>query len=280
MLYQVRIVEGKHVLVPFLEKDIKPLPEGWPKIDGLVIDDKRMQHGVHPYSVIIASDLEDWGMRRALGALSVRLPPGIADYIARPNDTLIFFEVKTVRDFVQSFLRSDTHNLGYSRLQEQVKTGVEIAHVFYLVVIGIALPSSKSLALQSGGSIIPGIDYIAYEKAKSRLGRYGVHVVHAPNREVACDMIKRLAGTTRQEDTFSQPRLSIPSKESREVIALAYLVPRLGIERAKRVLETYGGSIAKLAQATEEELKSIEGIGEKLAKNIVIRLRGELYGKD
>lgn len=70
--------------------------------------------------------------------------------------------------------------------------------------------------------------------------------------------------STRPVPIARKPTSIIERKEN----CLAVGIERLGIERAKKLLECFG-SIKNIANASEDELRKVEGIGETLVKNII-----------
>jgi Fanconi anemia group M protein len=160
-------------------------------------------------------------------------------------------EFKTVEDFVESLVDG--------RLLQQVRDMVQ--------------NFAKPLIIVEGSRDIYSVRNIHPNAIRGLLATitvsYGVPVLFTKNHQETAGMIamiaKREQETQRSEFSLHAGRKPMSAREQQEYVVSA--LPGVGMGLAKQMLERFG-SVEGVINATEEELKGVELIGDKKAKEI------------
>ena len=98
---------------------------------------------------------------------------------------------------------------------------------------------------------------------------FGISIIPTRNSEDTAAMIKRIAAREQKKD---KPDIQIRTDKKpvnlwEQQLFIIESLPNIGPVSAKKLLEKFG-TVNKIVNATVEELKEVEGIGDKTAKNI------------
>lgn len=98
---------------------------------------------------------------------------------------------------------------------------------------------------------------------------FGISIIPTRNSEDTAAMIKRIAAREQKKD---KPDIQIRTDKKpvnlwEQQLFIIESLPNIGPVSAKKLLEKFG-TVNKIINATVEELKEVEGIGDKTAKNI------------
>ena len=108
-----------------------------------------------------------------------------------------------------------------------------------------------------------------FESASFAVGVPVLHMDRAPFRRIS-SIAHKVLDSEDAEFMAHKPR---PAGNDRQVAALCVLVPGVGPEKARALLERF--SLKELSGATAEEMKVVNGIGDVLARRIEKVFRGE-----
>ncbi len=169
-----------------------------------------------------------------------------ADYLCSPNCAV---EFKTVEDFVNSIIDG--------RFVEQLK--------------GLKKNFSKPLVIVQGEQDIYSVRKIHPNAIRGMLATitvsFGIPIIQTKNAAESAALLaiiaRREQDTARDFSMHAKKPLSVAEQQEYLVSAL----PSVGLKMAQQLLKHFG-SVEKMVNATVDELKEVEGIGNVLAERI------------
>ncbi|MEK6969103.1 MAG: DEAD/DEAH box helicase [Nanoarchaeota archaeon] len=189
----------------------------------------------------VVKELIDLGVSVKTGQLTS------ADYVVSGT---VGIELKKVPDFVASIIDG--------RLLEQIR---------YL-----KSNFNKAVLIIEGEEDIYAVRKVHANAIRGMLSSisldFNVPVLYTKNPVDTAALIAVMAKREQNKDSDFSYHVAKPrsAKEQQEYIVSSF--PNMGVQTSRLLLENFS-SIKNLANATEEELKKIKGIGEKTAKNLV-----------
>jgi len=190
------------------------------------------------------------------------------DLIYERGDRRFVVELKTPQDFVSSVLSGHLFSQVLS-IREHGDPGI-------VAVLGTDVEIEKSIvrscsARPSGGFKKPPKELIKsysdsvrhFESASFAVGVPVLHMDRSPFRRIS-SIAHKVLDSENAEFMAHKPR---PADNERQVAALCVLVPGVGPEKARALLEKF--SLRELSMATAEDVKIVKGIGDVLAGRIV-----------
>lgn len=172
----------------------------------------------------------------------------VADYIVQNEDTQIAVERKRSGDFKNS--------IKGGRIFRQAQKMSENFENNYLIAID---PFKETDEKYTANSIIGAIASIE--------ARYGVSVLIVNSEIEIFYMIEKLFSKTGQ-GPVSESVNYVRSHDSEDIFKNILLsFPGVGNKTARLITDNYD-TIKEFANTTEDELKSIEGVGDKISKSI------------
>jgi len=185
------------------------------------------------------------------------------------DDRRFVVELKTPQDFVSSVLSGHLFSQVLS-IRENGDPGI-------VVVLGTDVEIEKvivkntTMAAKTGGFKKPPKELIKsysdsirhFESASFAVGVPVFHMDRAPFRRIS-SMAHKVLESCDAEFMAHKPR---PADNERQVAALCVLVPGVGPEKARALLEKF--SLRELSMAAAEDVKIVKGIGDVLAGRIV-----------
>lgn len=171
-----------------------------------------------------------------------------ADYVLSSR---VGVELKTSADFVDSLVDG--------RLLEQLKT--------------LKRSYERPLIILQGTQDLYSLRNVHPNAIRGMLGTiavsYGIPILYTKDEKDSAALLLSIAKREQQEDKkeFSPhaDRKPMTLKEQQEY--LVSCLPSVGPQLAKELLKSFG-SVAGIFAATEQELKKVDGVGEKIAKQI------------
>jgi Fanconi anemia group M protein len=171
-----------------------------------------------------------------------------ADYVLSSR---VGVELKTSADFVDSLIDG--------RLLEQLKT--------------LKRSYERPLIIIQGTQDLYSLRNVHPNAIRGMLGTiaisYGIPILYTKDEKDSAALLLSIAKREQQEDKkdFSPhaDRKPMTLKEQQEY--LVSCLPSVGPQLAKELLKSFG-SVACIFAATEQELKKVEGVGDKIAKQI------------
>ncbi|MBI4016666.1 MAG: DEAD/DEAH box helicase [Candidatus Aenigmarchaeota archaeon] len=181
-----------------------------------------------------------------------------ADYVLSSR---VGVEFKTIPDFVDSIIDG--------RLLAQLK---ELKHNF-----------ERPIILLEGKEDLYAVRNIHPNAIRGMLATisasYGIPILHSKYPQESAELLLSIAKREQEEGTkdFSYHADKKPMTLTEQQEYLISCLPNVGPQLAKSLL-THFGSIRAVVNAAEEQLKEVDGVGEKIAKGIK-ELSGKEYKK-
>ena len=163
----------------------------------------------------------------------------------------ICIERKAFKDFISSMRKK--------RLYEQMLNMEENFDINYLLISG----NIKDIAFD------PHVHYTTNEfigSVSAILSRFNVKPFIVNNDTQLLKLVLKIVEKNMVSKSISIIR-RIPRTTKDVRVAVLSCVPKVGVEKAKKILEKY--SLSDMFDITEEDLMEIDGIGDKIAENIV-----------
>jgi len=180
---------------------------------------------------------------------------GSADYLLSGK---VGVELKKIPDFVASIIDG--------RLLDQVK--------------GLKNNFEKAVLIIEGEEDIYAVRKVHANAIRGMLASivlgFQVPILYTKNHRDTASLLAVMAKREQNKDSDFALHASKPKsmREQQEFIVSSF--PNMGVNTSKLLLEHFG-SIRKLVNSTEGELKGIKSIGEKTAKNLVKMFEGEYH---
>lgn len=169
------------------------------------------------------------------------------------------FERKTPRDYVRSAIGPRGTDL-----DDQARRLLAAYDRAYLLVEGDLADVERAT----------GLDPAAVRGSMASLmARYGLPVVPCGDRERLVDLAVRLGRKHREPPSArALPAGAVPDRNAPAAKRMYGCIEGVGPELADRLYEAYP-SVAALAEASLEEIRAVEGFGEKRARAVYESLR-------
>ena len=172
----------------------------------------------------------------------------------------ILVERKTTRDFMDTLVERD--------LFEQIKKMADVATRPVLIIEGENLYTQRNIHPNSVRGMLAAIGI-----------ELGVTIFYTNTPEETAEMLYILAkreGGERGDITLHHRKSYRSEREQQEYIISAF--PGIGLKNARLLLDQFG-TIRDIINASEAELKSVNGIGEKIAKIVFLLSRRDYKNK-
>ena len=172
----------------------------------------------------------------------------------------VLFERKTPPDFAQSVTDSD-RNI-YTQIEKMgqvIEEATEVDHS-YILIEGDSADFSDLTHTDIAPKSLRGV-------VSSVMARAGVPILFCSNRDLLVDYSLRIArkhSTSSVSSSMHSGSVDVKEEVPKRV---AGVLPGVGAKTAESIYEEFP-TVESLVEASEEELRGIEGVGEKRAEDI------------
>lgn len=181
----------------------------------------------------------------------------IGDYLF--NDKCVF-EYKTISDFISSVIDGRVFN--------QCINQSEAYPYHFCIIVGSNYDVKRAL------DYAPGFTVQQYLGAIARLNTYTT-VINSTGGQ-ANSFYQMMTQSEKCLDGRGKVKQYSHKSRNTAFNVLAYCIPRVSSTRAENICETLGlENIYDVAFLTTEQLQTVDGIGPKLASEIIHHIRGE-----
>lgn len=126
---------------------------------------------------------------------------------------------------------------------------------------------------------IPHFSLSIYLGAVASLSaKYGMKVLKVDNDNQLITLVSKLCAKTGETPTHTITRHKISSETVK--LSMVACIPGISTKKARLLLDYFNQDLEKLFHAPLEELKQVEGIGDKIANNILEVFRNESKDTD
>ncbi|MEW5896646.1 MAG: DEAD/DEAH box helicase [Nanoarchaeota archaeon] len=200
----------------------------------------------------IVKELIEMGLAVKTGQLTS------ADYVL---SGVVGVELKKVSDFVTSIIDG--------RLLEQIRS---LKHSF-----------PKAVLIVEGEEDIYAVRKVHANAIRGMLSSivldYQVPVLYTRNPLDTAALLAVMAKREQNKDFDFSYHQSKPHSFAGQQEYIVSSFPNIGVQTSRLLLQSFG-SIKKIVNATEEELKSVKGVGDKTAKNLLQMFEGDYEKKN
>lgn len=198
----------------------------------IIVDDREPKN--------IIEQLDDYEVRRL----------EIGDYIVKN----FLIERKSPFDFIDSILNKRL----FYQLSQMVNNNED--YVPMLALVGNVWRGLADRRIAHGSSIVFGVMI-------SVVSNYKISLIQFDSESDFCQFLNQSNKEKKKKTLPPLPKKRAYSLKDRQVTSLTY-INGLGTKDARNLIETFG-SIKNLANATLDQLVTVENIGKKTAQNIL-----------